>query len=134
MNAVGIAAAAATAIAARTTARTSASTAPGAKRRRDTPRHSRPHSQAITAPTSAVNTSAEIIRWRRPPCSTRANARPVAALARGIFGDCPFEIALAEIGPQGRGEDQLGIGALPQQKIADALFAAGPDQQVGVGQ
>ena len=32
-----------------------------------------------------------------------------------------------------RDEDQLGVGALPEQEIADALLAAGADQQVGVG-
>src|SRR5471030_1360886 len=40
---------------------------------------------------------------------------------------------LAEIRPQRVDEYQLGVGALPEQEIADALLAAGADQQVWIG-
>ena len=38
-----------------------------------------------------------------------------------------------EIGPQDIAENQLRVGYLPQQKVADSLFATGADQQVGIG-
>ena len=44
------------------------------------------------------------------------------------------QIVLGKIRPQPVDEHHLGIGALPQQKIADALFAAGADDQIGIGQ
>ena len=43
------------------------------------------------------------------------------------------QMLLAEIRPQRVDEHQLGVGALPEQEIADALLAAGADQQVRVG-
>ena len=53
-----------------------------------------------------------------------------AAIAPAEFAHRGGQIALAEIGPQTRREDQLGIGALPEQEIAEAAFAAGANQQV----
>src|SRR6478735_7497815 len=49
------------------------------------------------------------------------------------LSDCLLQVVLAEIGPQRVDEHQLGIGTLPEQEIADALLAAGADQEVGVG-
>ena len=37
-----------------------------------------------------------------------------------------------EVGPQLVGEDQLGVGGLPQQVVGQPLLAAGADDQVGV--
>src|SRR6266478_1072104 len=39
-----------------------------------------------------------------------------------------------EIRPQRFGHENLRIGNLPEQKITDAHLAAGPDQQIGIGQ
>src|SRR5579885_621501 len=78
--------------------------------------------------------TAEMTRWVPGEASARANRGPVAALAAAVVGDRLFEVAAPEIRPQRLGEDELGIGALPQQEIADALLAAGADQQVRVGQ
>ena len=39
-----------------------------------------------------------------------------------------------ELGPQGGGKVQLGVGGLPQQKVADALLATGANEQVDLGQ
>src|SRR5206468_8558311 len=44
------------------------------------------------------------------------------------------EIGAVEVGPHLRGEDELGVGALPQQEVRESLLAAGADQQVDVGQ
>ena len=38
--------------------------------------------------------------------------------------------ARVEVGPQRVGEVELGVGELPQQEIADALLAAGADEEV----
>ena len=40
---------------------------------------------------------------------------------------------LGEVGPAERHEDELGVGELPEQEVADPLLAAGADQQIGVG-
>jgi hypothetical protein len=37
-----------------------------------------------------------------------------------------------EIGPQQFREIKLGIGQLPQQEIADALFTTGANEQIGI--
>ena len=56
----------------------------------------------------------------------------VPALALGELLERGFQIGLGEVGPQGLAEDELGVGALPEQEVAGALLAAGPDDQVGV--
>src|SRR3569832_2233616 len=57
-----------------------------------------------------------------------------AALTSRIGFQGLVERARVEIGPQGIGEIQLGIGEVPQQKIADALFTAGANEEIGLGQ
>ena len=49
------------------------------------------------------------------------------------FLDRLFQIRAIEVRPQPVGEDELGIGALPEQEIAQAKLAAGADQKIGVG-
>src|SRR6516165_11217006 len=56
------------------------------------------------------------------------------ALAAPVFGDRGLEGRAVEIGPVGRNEDELAVGGLPQQKIRQALLAAGADNEIGVGQ
>nr|GEU28237.1 hypothetical protein [Tanacetum cinerariifolium] len=48
-------------------------------------------------------------------------------------GDGLVEAFDGKIGPVGVGEEQLGVRELPQQEIGNALFAAGADEQVGLG-
>src|SRR5437764_7860472 len=114
------------------------------------PRHSRTHSQAMTPAASTVNmpsqgepnqtaamatgamTSADRMRSAKGLGSARANRGTVAALASAIIGDRLFQIGAPEIRPQRLGKDELGIGALPQQEVADALLAAGADQEIRV--
>src|SRR5205809_116284 len=87
--------------------------------------------KTIAAPAMAIgaSTSADNTRNRSECRSARANRGTVATLAAAIIGDGLIEVAAAEIRPERLGEHQLGISALPEQEIADALFAAGPDQQ-----
>src|SRR6267378_113524 len=58
---------------------------------------------------------------------------PEAALALAIPSDRRVELLGVEIGPQGRGEIQLGIRELPKQEITDALLASGANEQIRFG-
>ena len=40
----------------------------------------------------------------------------------------------SEVGPEGRGEEVLGVRRLPYKEVGDAAFAARTDQQVRIGQ
>src|SRR5438105_13470501 len=149
--------------AATATRTTATSTTP--VRPKSPPRHSRPHSHAITAAAAAVNngshgqpnqiaatgsgarTSAEATRWRKGPfaknprapakrrvrVSARSNRGSEAPFAAAEFVDRLLQVAFRKIGPQRLRKNELGIGALPKEKIADALLAARPDQQIRIG-
>ena len=39
----------------------------------------------------------------------------------------------AEVGPEAVGDEDLGVGDLPEQEVRDALLARGADDEVGVG-
>ena len=52
----------------------------------------------------------------------------------GISQKRPFQRLFVELGPESVGHVKLAIGDLPQEKVADAKLAGGPDQQVGIGQ
>src|SRR5262245_53124097 len=65
--------------------------------------------------------------------SRRFRNSPKTPLARVEFGYGVLQIRPPEIGPHLGGEQQLGIGAFPQQEIAQTLLAAGADQQIYVG-
>ena len=117
----------AVAIVARTTPTSTIPVAPNRPRR-----HSRPQSQAMTAPASAVSNGsqgepnqiaaigngarviADSTRGRSEPCSARANRRTVSAFAAAEFVDRSLQVVLGEVGPQCFGEDQLGVCTLPQ--------------------
>src|SRR5689334_20796813 len=57
---------------------------------------------------------------------------PETALARAVGTDRRIERGGVEIGPQRVGEIKLGVGQLPEQEVADALLAAGADEQIGL--
>src|SRR5471032_1376058 len=88
---------------------------------------------------SGARTTADAMRVSKPrkrrggtPEGLAADAA-IAPLAPPEFGDGFLEMGLVEGGPQGVDEHQHGVGALPEQEVADALLAAGADQQVGIG-
>src|SRR5215216_53622 len=93
----------------------------------------------IAASSSGPRTTADRIRSTKPRCRLKRPAGASAAdaaispLTPTELGNRLFQMVLAEIRPQRVDEHQLGIGTLPEQKIADALLAAGADQQVGIG-
>ena len=39
----------------------------------------------------------------------------------------------AEVGPEAIGDEDLGVGDLPQEEVGDALFARGANDEIGVG-
>ena len=69
------------------------------------------------------NPSREIFLCRQNAGSTLNSTKP--AVAAGVFFQGGEEVRLAEVGPEGRGDDQFGVADLPQQEIAHAHFTAG---------
>src|SRR5260370_33334320 len=59
---------------------------------------------------------------------------PTTALAFLKFEQGLQKSRAVEVGPERLGDENLRIRNLPEQEIADAHFAAGADQQVGVRQ
>ena len=47
-------------------------------------------------------------------------------------GDGGAQVVGAEVGPQGVDEAELGVGAFPEEKIGQPLFAAGADEEIDV--
>ncbi len=58
---------------------------------------------------------------------------PEAAFALAIGINGLIQRFAVEIGPQTSGEVELGVGQLPEQEVADALLAAGADEQIRLG-
>ncbi len=56
-----------------------------------------------------------------------------AAVPQAELIEGPGKYLVGEIGPEFIDENKFRIGALPQQEIRNALFAAGADEQVGIG-
>src|SRR5258708_1028507 len=87
------------------------------------------------------------------PATTRSSARcpgyPTLSAARArdrgfgnpakspiplaILGERLCEGIFVEIGPEAVDEMQLRVGAFPEQEVAEALLAAGADQEIDVG-
>src|SRR5262249_21100891 len=91
------------------------------------------------ASSSGPRTIADAIRSIRLRCrpkrpiGTSAADAAISPFAPPEFGNRLLQVLLAEIRPQRVDEPQLGVGTLPQQEIADALLAAGADQQIRIG-
>src|ERR1700746_4025085 len=66
--------------------------------------------------------------------AARFREAAVAALAFLKIEQGLVKLGAAEIGPKSFGDINFGIGYLPQEEIADAHFAAGANQQVGIRQ
>src|SRR5918996_5822432 len=82
---------------------------------------------------TGIMASAEAIRSAKP--DSRLTTRcPVASLAPPEFADRLAQAPLIEIRPVDRHEHQLGIGELPEHEVAQPLLAAGPDQEIRIGQ
>ena len=68
---------------------------------------------------------------RPAPAPARSCGRSGARAADTI--DRRVERGRVEVRPQQVGEIELGVGELPEQEIADALLAAGADEEIGLG-
>ena len=55
-----------------------------------------------------------------------------AAFAALVVGDGFEEVDAAEVGPEAIGDEDLGVGDLPEEEVGDALLAGGADDEVGV--
>jgi hypothetical protein len=51
-----------------------------------------------------------------------------------VIGNGALQVLFCKVRPEGAGDVQLGIRGLPEKKIADPVFAAGSDEQIGIGQ
>src|ERR1700732_4140591 len=58
-------------------------------------------------------------------------AKPPLALA--VVDEGLGEMVATEVGPERRGDVDFGVGELPEEEVAQAHFAAGADEEVGVG-
>ena len=56
------------------------------------------------------------------------------AVAAGVFLDGLAQMRFAEIGPERGRDDKFGVGDLPEEEVAQAHFATGANEQIGVGQ
>ena len=79
-----------------------------------------------TTKNSGASTTATRIRARKSDTS-------VPALAPLIGRDGPVELLLGKVGPQHISKVKFRVGGLPQQEIGQPQLAAGPDNQIGVG-
>src|SRR5690348_9186614 len=111
---------------------------------------SRPHSQPMSpAPTSVTaarsappshaatiasgaRTDAERMRSRRASDLEASSDCAIAPLAAVKLAEGALEIRLGEIRPERVDEHEFRIGRLPQQEVAEPLFAAGADDEIGV--
>src|SRR5262245_24131274 len=72
-----------------------------------------------------------------PRTSRRRTVRPSragseASLPRLVLAQASLQPLQVEVGPELLAEDQLRVGALPEQVVGDPLLAAGPYQEVGI--
>src|SRR5581483_3629526 len=89
-----------------------------------------PHWSRETVPKFGSERAARISTLRGLGGGRRQAAE--AALARAEFRNRRAKLVTPEIRPHGVGENQLRVGALPEQKIREPLLAASPDHEVDV--
>src|SRR5471032_2611106 len=96
------------------------------------PTHSAAKASGPRMTADTTRSSSPRNRWADTTGTLGADAA-IPPLAFAELGDRLFEMLLAEIRPQGVDEHQFGVGALPEQKVADALLATGADEQIRIG-
>src|SRR5689334_2891133 len=88
----------------------------------------------IAASNSGPRMTADRIRSSSPRCRTvlavgaSAADAAIAPLTPTELGNRLFQMILAEVRPERVDEHQLGVSALPEQEIADALLATRTNQ------
>jgi hypothetical protein len=68
----------------------------------------------------------------RSLCREGLGELPKAAIASLVIQQCLMKGVAVKIRPEGFGEVKLGVGQLPEEVIAEALFATGTDEEVWV--
>src|ERR1041385_2515948 len=56
-----------------------------------------------------------------------------AALASLVIGHCVVQLFAAKLGPETPADEDLGVGKLPEEEIADPELSAGADEEIGIG-
>ena len=71
-------------------------------------------------------------RYRAEGAEGRHAGRTHASAAGLELGDGGVEVPLAEVGPEGVEEHELGVGGLPREEVRGPVLARGADHQVHV--
>src|SRR5262245_54117675 len=88
-----------------------------------------------------MNTAAARRRARRPEprrpglaarFGTGSAGAAKAALPALELPERAQQVLLRKVRPQDVGEVELGVGELPEEEVADTLFAARPDEKIGL--
>src|SRR5689334_17457276 len=86
-------------------------------------------SSAISATTSAPSASAVSTRSRSGLDIANLRRRETEPpLPAGEVGDGLLEVVVTEVRPQRVAEEELRVGEVPEQEVADAMLAAGADE------
>src|SRR5689334_24756723 len=92
-----------------------------------TPRNTATSAMAVS--TLCLSTSGRLARGAARLFAGQA----VSPLARRERCQRRFQLRNVEIRPQRVAEEDLGVGEVPQQEVADPMVAAGADEEVGIG-
>src|SRR5262245_56872351 len=86
-----------------------------------------------TAITSVASSTAVKTRSRtNSAAADLSGGEPEAALPAPVVTERPLELLVVEVGPQHVTEIELRVCEIPQQEVADAMLAAGADEQIRV--
>src|SRR5690242_5521738 len=83
--------------------------------------------------TTAVSTRCLSTAYLVRPFAQLLCRQSEAPLARTEGRQRRFELRQVEIRPQHVTDEDLGVGEIPQQEIADTEIATGADEQIGIG-
>src|SRR5690606_21655701 len=86
---------------------------------------------AFVCPTLTI--AGEALGLNAAPSGRALRKLPETPVPAGELLERGVEVLLGVVRPVGVREDQLGVSALPEQKIAEPLLAAGADHEVDVG-
>src|SRR3569833_513860 len=112
----------------------------GAKRSAQMAAHI-PNSKRLSAPRCHSSRNANAMVHKAAPSagklllnsrklSQEAAAKNTIMTATNAVCDCGIQRSIVEIRPVGIGEIQFGISKLPEQKVGNAFFSAGTNEQI----
>src|SRR5688500_9952147 len=65
---------------------------------------------------------------------SRRSSAAEPPLAAGVLAERVLELGPAEVGPERVHEDELRVGALPEQEVRKPQLARGADHEIRIGQ